>query len=239
MYKKCIFFLSCINNIQSNYKETEVSTRSTNMRCHDLYVINNAIIEGNLELTDGKIFIKGDLTCQTIESSEISTHNIHLNKTPVVGSGTPLNIDENGNIKRYSSSQLYVDDIQAINDNDSQDLYNIIPRSFVINQIRKFGIIPEDLITSQILPHVIEYINNNPDSVDYNSILTLLLYEFFKLKTSYDANINILQQQRLSEDLSVSQPNNIFTISDLIKILENASLEELRQIKKLINRKQK
>ena len=85
-------------------------------------------------------------------------------------------------IKAKTSSKRYKDNILDLDNINLNSLYDLRPVSFTWKNTEKndFGLIAEEV--SDIIPELVHYENNKPESVAYDKLSVLLLMEIKKLK---------------------------------------------------------
>lgn len=97
------------------------------------------------------------------------------------GTGTDL-ISDGQVIKAKTSSKRYKDNILDLDNINLNSLYDLRPVSFTWKNTEKndFGLIAEEV--NDIIPELVHYENDKPESVAYDKLSVLLLMEIKKLK---------------------------------------------------------
>lgn len=130
---------------------------------------------GTDSITIGNEFIK---TCY-IRGIRGSNTNIE--------DGIPVLIDSNSQLGTLSSSRKYKQNITHISDNLINDLYKLEPVSFYYksnNTKLTYGLIAEDV--HNIVPDIVVYKNEQPETVQYHLLSILLLGMVKNLKKEID-----------------------------------------------------
>ena len=137
------------------------------------------------------------------------TGNFELNRafiqgirgiTTAVNDADPVLIDSAGQLGTVSSSRRYKENINDI-EIDSSKIYNLRPVSF--NYIthpknpKSLGLIAEEV--SEIIPELVRYKENLPESVKYQDLPILLLNEIKKLNDK----INMLENRLIDVEKNV------------------------------------
>ena len=98
-----------------------------------------------------------------------------------VGTGTDV-VHTSGQLKSKSSSRRYKEDILDLQNIKSEDVYKLRPVSFKWkgNKQEDFGFIAEEV--AEVIPKLVHYQEDKPESVAYDKLSVLLLLEISKLK---------------------------------------------------------
>ena len=101
--------------------------------------------------------------------------------TYAVGTGTDV-VHTSGQLKSKSSSKRYKEDILDLQNIKSEDVYKLRPVSFTWkgNKQEDFGLIAEEV--DEVIPKLVHYQDDKPESVAYDKLSVLLLLEITKLK---------------------------------------------------------